>query len=40
MKFVVTLGKHEADYLAMRHPYYSELHVLNAYDALQEFKKI
>ena len=33
------LGKHEADYLAMRHPYYSELHVLNAYDALQEFKR-
>jgi hypothetical protein len=31
-------GKEEADYFVMRHPYYSELHILNAYDAIKEFK--
>ena len=35
---VDVLGKTEGDFLAMRHPYYSELHILNAYDALMEFK--
>jgi len=31
-------GKEEADYFVMRHPYYSEIHILNAYDALLEFE--
>ena len=31
-------GKKEADFLSFSHPYYSELFILNAYDAINLFR--
>jgi hypothetical protein len=33
-----TLGQSEANYLEARHPYYSEIFIMNAYDSLISFK--